>query len=51
MYSSKLPITPNGMLMRLVVLFGLWKQGDHRDWAAIRSWAQSLPSKLLTDRA
>jgi menaquinone-dependent protoporphyrinogen oxidase len=27
---------------RLSVLFGVWKEGDHRDWDAIRSWAESL---------
>ncbi len=31
---------------RLSVLFGVWKEGDHRDWNAIRSWAQSLPPLL-----
>jgi menaquinone-dependent protoporphyrinogen oxidase len=27
---------------RLSVLFGVWKEGDHRDWKAIRDWASSL---------
>ena len=27
---------------RLSVAFGVWKEGDHRDWNAIRAWAQSL---------
>ena len=44
---SKLPFTFNVLAMRLVVLFGLWKEGDHRDRAAISAWAESLPSKLL----
>ena len=38
----KLPWTFNTLLMRLVVAFGLWKTGDHRDWHAIRAWAESL---------
>ncbi len=38
---SKLPFSFNMLSMRLVVLFGLWKEGDHRDWTAIRSWAES----------
>lgn len=38
----KLPFTLNVLAMRLVVLFGLWKEGDHRDWHAIRTWADSL---------
>ena len=32
---------------RLSVLFGVWKEGDHRDWEAIRKWAQDL-KPLLT---
>jgi menaquinone-dependent protoporphyrinogen oxidase len=47
MECSRLPISLNGLAMRLVVLSGLWKQGDHRDWAAIRAWAQSLRPFLL----
>jgi len=27
---------------RLSVLFGVWKEGDHRDWNAIHEWAVSL---------
>ncbi len=44
---SRLPFSFNILAMRLVVLFGLWKEGDHRDWEAIRTWAESLPPKLL----
>lgn len=44
---SKLPISLNVLAMRLVVLFGVWKQGDHRDWDAISTWAEGLPSKLM----
>lgn len=32
---------------RLSVLLGVWKEGDHRDWDAIRQWAESLPPLLL----
>lgn len=31
---------------RLSVLFRVWKEGDHRDWSAIRAWAAGLPSLL-----
>jgi menaquinone-dependent protoporphyrinogen oxidase len=31
---------------RLSIMFGVWKEGDHRDWNAIREWAASL-SPLL----
>ncbi len=27
---------------RISVLFGVWKEGDHRDWNAIRAWAASV---------
>jgi menaquinone-dependent protoporphyrinogen oxidase len=27
---------------RLSVMFGVWKEGDHRDWKAINDWAKSL---------
>ncbi len=27
---------------RLSVLFGVWKEGDHRDWSAIHAWAQKV---------
>jgi menaquinone-dependent protoporphyrinogen oxidase len=43
---SKLPITPNILLMRLAVALGIFPQGDHRDWTAIRIWASSLTTKL-----
>jgi menaquinone-dependent protoporphyrinogen oxidase len=39
---SRLPFSLNVLAMRLVVLFGLWKQGDHRDWDAIHAWAKNL---------
>jgi len=44
---GKLPLTLNTLLMRLPVLFGLWTKGDHRDWEAIRAWAESIRPLLL----
>ena len=44
---KKMPLTFNTLMMRLPVLFGLWKRGDHRDWDAIQAWAESLYSLLL----
>jgi menaquinone-dependent protoporphyrinogen oxidase len=32
---------------RLSVALGVWSEGDHRDWNAIRAWAESLHSVLL----
>jgi hypothetical protein len=29
------------------VLFGVWKEGDHRDWNAIRQWAAELKPLLV----
>ncbi len=44
---SRLPVSLNGLAMRLVVLTGIWKEGDHRDWTAIRAWAEGLRPRLL----
>ena len=44
---SRLPFSFNVLLMRLVVLLGIWKAGDHRDWNAIRLWAESLRPRLM----
>jgi hypothetical protein len=33
-------------MMRLPVLFGVWKVGDHRNWPAIQAWSKSLAAKL-----
>lgn len=38
----KIPSKSNRMKFRISVLMGDWKEGYHRDWNAIRSWAQNL---------
>jgi menaquinone-dependent protoporphyrinogen oxidase len=38
----KVPSASDRLKFRLSVLFGVWSEGDHRDWNAIRSWAESL---------
>ncbi len=43
---NKLPVNKDTVLMRLPVLFGAWKMGDHRDWNAIRAWAAGLKPLL-----
>ncbi|MEI7845733.1 MAG: flavodoxin domain-containing protein [Chloroflexota bacterium] len=43
---SKVPKLRDRLMFRLSLLFGVWSEGDHRDWSAIRSWAESLPPKL-----
>ncbi len=44
---GKLPLTPNTLLMRVTVASGVWREGDHRDWNAIRAWADSIRPLLL----
>jgi menaquinone-dependent protoporphyrinogen oxidase len=43
----KVPSASDRFKFRLSVLFGVWSEGDHRDWNAIRSWADSLRPLLL----
>ena len=38
----KIPSFSDRLKFRLSVLFGVWKEGDHRDWNAIRGWAENL---------
>jgi menaquinone-dependent protoporphyrinogen oxidase len=44
----KVPSFGDRLKFRLSVLFGVWKEGDHRDWNLIREWATSLNPLLLT---
>jgi menaquinone-dependent protoporphyrinogen IX oxidase len=44
---AKVPTLRDRIMFRLSVLFGVWTEGDHRDWNAIRAWAQEL-SPLLS---
>src|SRR5512136_912724 len=39
---GKVPSFGDRLKFRLSVAFGVWKAGDHRDWAAIRAWAADL---------
>jgi menaquinone-dependent protoporphyrinogen oxidase len=43
----KIPTASDRFKFRLSVLFGVWKEGDHRDWEAIRAWAKSLRPQLI----
>ena len=42
----KVPSASDRFKFQLSVLFGVWKKGDHRDWEAIRAWAESLRPQL-----
>jgi len=39
---SKIPSASDRFKFRLSVLLGVWSEGDHRDWEAIRAWAESI---------
>jgi menaquinone-dependent protoporphyrinogen oxidase len=43
----KVPSASDRFKFRLSVLFGVWSEGDHRDWNAIRIWAESLQQSLM----
>lgn len=43
----KIPSVSNRIKFRLSVLMGVWKEGDHRNWTAIRAWAESLRPQLV----
>jgi menaquinone-dependent protoporphyrinogen oxidase len=44
---SKVPSFGDRLKFRLSVAMGVWSEGDHRDWGAIRAWAESLRPLLL----
>jgi menaquinone-dependent protoporphyrinogen oxidase len=44
---SKVPSFCDRLMFRLSVIFGVWSEGDHRDWNAIRAWADSIRPLLL----
>ncbi len=43
---SKVPSFKDRMMFKISVKSGVWSEGDHRDWEAIRLWAASLPALL-----
>jgi menaquinone-dependent protoporphyrinogen oxidase len=44
---SKVPSFGDRLKFRLSVAMGVWAEGDHRDWEAIRLWAEGLRPLLL----
>jgi menaquinone-dependent protoporphyrinogen oxidase len=43
---KKIPSFSERLKFRISLLTGVWKEGDHRDWEAIRNWAVNLKSCL-----
>jgi menaquinone-dependent protoporphyrinogen oxidase len=43
---NKLPINWDTLKLRATVAAGIFPRGDHRDWTAIRAWAESLKPML-----
>lgn len=46
---SKVSSFSERLKFRLSVAMGVWSEGDHRDWDAIRLWAAGLRSLLLRE--
>lgn len=42
----KVPSLGDRLKFRISVMTGVWKEGDHRDWEAIRQWAEALGTQL-----
>lgn len=43
---KKIPSLSDRLKFRLSVLFGVWREGDHRDWNSIREWTMKVRSHL-----
>lgn len=43
---ARMPLNLNTLMMRIPVMLGVWKVGDHRDWDAIRAWAKQIRARL-----
>ena len=46
LYVKKIPSFSDRIKFRVSVLFGIWKEGDHRDWVSIQNWTENLKSYL-----
>ncbi|MCC7207558.1 MAG: hypothetical protein IT323_09635 [Anaerolineae bacterium] len=45
---KKIPSIADRLKFRISVMTGVWSEGDHRDWNAIRDWAAALKPLLQT---
>ena len=43
---KRIPSFSDRLKFRLSVFFGVWKEGDHRNWQAIQSWAVEMKTLL-----
>ena len=43
---KKIPSFGDRLKFRISVMFGVWKEGDHRDWNAIQIWTKNLKAIL-----
>lgn len=43
---NKIPSFSDRFKFRISLLFGVWKEGDHRDWVSIQNWSENLKSQL-----
>lgn len=41
---NKIPSASDRLKFRLSMLFGIWEEGDYRNWNAIRAWSENLHS-------
>jgi hypothetical protein len=48
-YIKKIPSFSDRLKFRISVLFGVWKEGDHRDWNVIKTWTINLKSVLCKE--
>ena len=46
LHIAKIPSFSDRLKFRVSLWTGVWKAGDHRDWDAIRRWADELSSLL-----
>jgi menaquinone-dependent protoporphyrinogen oxidase len=44
---SKIPTFSERLRFRISVMFGIWKEGDHRDWEEVRVWSKDLKDILV----
>lgn len=43
---KQVPSLRKRLMFRISVATGVWSEGDHRDWDAVRDWATQLAKKL-----